>query len=71
MFELAVEGGEAAAYQAIVGAVNETIQRLGMRAPLWRQVSMPAASGMAKRRRISCRFKPAAPHKSTEVGIHA
>jgi putative adenylate-forming enzyme len=70
-FELAVEGGEAAAYQAIVGAVNDTTRRLGMAAPTWRQVPMPAASGMAKRRRISCLFKPAVPHRSSKVAIHA
>ncbi|UXH77798.1 F390 synthetase-related protein [Roseateles amylovorans] len=69
--ELAVEGGEAAAYEAIVDAVNETIQRLGMATPSWRQVPMPAASGMAKRRRIRCVAKPVMPHRSSEVARHA
>lgn len=70
-FELAVEGGEAAAYQAIAGAVNETARRLGMTAPSWRQVPMPRASGMAKRRRISCLSRPAVRHPSIAVASHA
>lgn len=69
-FELAVEGGDMAAYRAIVGAVDETVLRLGMAPPAWRQVPMPVASAMAKRRRITCLLKPTTPDRSTEVATH-
>jgi len=67
-FELAVEGGDAAAFNAIVNAVDETIRRLGMVTPTWRQVPMPLSSPMAKRRRISCLRKPMLPNGAV---IHA
>ncbi|MCZ2498600.1 adenylate synthase [Xylophilus sp. Kf1] len=70
-FELAVEGGETAAFQAIAAAVDQTVLRLGMAAPRWRQVPLPAASAMAKRRRIACLLKPAEPGRTGGVALHA
>lgn len=63
VFELAVEGNDTGAYEAMVHAVNDTAARLSMVPPSWRQRLMPAASPANKRRRIVCQQKPGgSPH---------
>lgn len=57
-FDLAVEGNSASEFDAMARAVNLTVERLGMKAPYWRQVSMPTSSAMIKRRRITCASRP-------------